>query len=272
MVAKLDRLGLAVLRVEVLARLHDRRVQVEVVRHHGGPEDADGDVEHVAVAQDLRRRDESKGDRPPAPASTATARSANDPAISTISAMTSASTYRKPLCCRNSTTSTSSAVRQTPQINGSPNSRFRAMAAPMTSARSQAAIAISHRIHSAMRRWARVGVAARLREIPAAGDSQTQRQRLQQDRHEVRQHDHAEQRVAISSAARQVGRPVSRVHVADGDQIPGTGERQHLAPESGPGRDGDRSMNLGKTDAALGKPPPSGRVGFCGFGRHRLLF
>ena len=75
---------------------------------------------------------------------------ANDPAISTISAMTSASTYRKPLCCRNSTTSTSSAVRQTPQMSGSPKSRFRAMAAPMTSARSQAAIAISHRIHKAM--------------------------------------------------------------------------------------------------------------------------
>ena len=32
--------------VAILARLHDRRVQVEVVRHDGGAEDADGDVEH----------------------------------------------------------------------------------------------------------------------------------------------------------------------------------------------------------------------------------
>ena len=35
----------------VLARLHDRRVQVEVVRHHRRAEDADGDVEHLAVAR-----------------------------------------------------------------------------------------------------------------------------------------------------------------------------------------------------------------------------
>ena len=39
----------------VLARLHDRRVQIQVVRHHGGAEDADGDVEHVAVADDSTR-------------------------------------------------------------------------------------------------------------------------------------------------------------------------------------------------------------------------
>ena len=31
----------------ILARLHDRRVQVEVVRHHRRAEDADGDVEHA---------------------------------------------------------------------------------------------------------------------------------------------------------------------------------------------------------------------------------
>ena len=38
----------------VAARLDDRRVQVQVVRHHGGAEDADGDVEHAAVAAGSR--------------------------------------------------------------------------------------------------------------------------------------------------------------------------------------------------------------------------
>ena len=38
---------LLLVRVAVLPRLHDRRVQVQVVRHHGGAEDADGDVEHA---------------------------------------------------------------------------------------------------------------------------------------------------------------------------------------------------------------------------------
>ncbi len=35
----------------VLARLDDRRVQVEVVRHHRRAEDADRDVEHVGIAR-----------------------------------------------------------------------------------------------------------------------------------------------------------------------------------------------------------------------------
>ena len=33
-----------------LPRLHDGRVQVEVVRHHRGAQDADGDVEHRGIA------------------------------------------------------------------------------------------------------------------------------------------------------------------------------------------------------------------------------
>ena len=54
---------LALERVAVLARLHDRRVQVQVVRHHRRAEDADRDVEHVRVAQDLGARDEADRDR-----------------------------------------------------------------------------------------------------------------------------------------------------------------------------------------------------------------
>ena len=60
------------------------------------------------------------------------------------------------------------------------------------------------------RRPARVRIAARLREIAAAGDAQPRGERLQQDRHQVRQHDDAEQRVAEPRAAGDVGRPVAR--------------------------------------------------------------
>ena len=42
------RLAFAVRRLLVAARLYDRRMQVEVVRHHRRAEDADGDVEHLA--------------------------------------------------------------------------------------------------------------------------------------------------------------------------------------------------------------------------------
>ena len=66
----------------------------------------------------------------------------------TTSAMTSASMIRNPLFCSHSTSMTSSAVIPTPHASGIPNRRFSAIAAPMTSARSHAAMAISHRIHS----------------------------------------------------------------------------------------------------------------------------
>ena len=39
-----------------VARLHDRRVQVEIVRHDGGTEDADGEVEHRRIGDDLGAR------------------------------------------------------------------------------------------------------------------------------------------------------------------------------------------------------------------------
>ena len=43
---------------------------------------------------------------------------------------------------------TSSPVRHTPQTSGMPNSRLSPIAVPITSARSQATIAISHSSHS----------------------------------------------------------------------------------------------------------------------------
>ena len=82
------------------------------------------------------------------------------------------------------------------------------------------------------RRPARVRVAARLREVAAAGDAEARGERLQQDGHQVRQQDHAEQRVAEPSSAGDVGGPVARVHVAHGHEVAGPGEGRHLSPET----------------------------------------
>jgi hypothetical protein len=62
-----------------------------------------------------------------------------------LSVMTSASTNRNPRCWRSRMSSTSSAVSTTPTASGMPKSRCSAIADPMTSARSHAAMAISHR-------------------------------------------------------------------------------------------------------------------------------
>ena len=59
-VAKRIASALALVRVVILARLHDRRVQIQVVRHHRRAEDADGDVEHLRVA----RRSSARGMKP----------------------------------------------------------------------------------------------------------------------------------------------------------------------------------------------------------------
>ena len=87
-----DRLAPALQRVAVLARLHDRGVQVEVVRHHRRAEDADRDVEHVRVAQDLGVRDEARQRRRRESGCASHSSIANEPAIARISATTSAST------------------------------------------------------------------------------------------------------------------------------------------------------------------------------------
>ena len=43
------------------ARLHDAGMEIEIVRHYCGAEDADRDVQHFAVPQDFGARDEANG-------------------------------------------------------------------------------------------------------------------------------------------------------------------------------------------------------------------
>ena len=43
------------------SRLHDAGVQIQIVRHYGRAEDSDGDVQHLAIAEDFRARNDSLG-------------------------------------------------------------------------------------------------------------------------------------------------------------------------------------------------------------------
>jgi hypothetical protein len=69
------------------------------------------------------------------------------PIVATRTRM-NASIFRIPAWWRNRMRNVSSAVNRTPYIRGSPNSSWSPIADPSTSARSHAAIASSHRIHS----------------------------------------------------------------------------------------------------------------------------
>ena len=114
------------------------------------------------------------------------------------------------------------------------------------------------------RRRTRIVIAAGLGEIAPAGDPEPQRERLQQDRHQVRQHDHAQQRVAVPRTARQIGRPVAGIHVPDRDQVARARKRsifRQKPPVSGIGTDPCTSGRLTVVDGltpAVGctRPPP----------------
>ena len=122
-------------------------------------------------------------------------------------------------------------------------------------------MAISQRIQRTMRGRPRVAVAAGLGEVASAGDAEARGQRLQQDRHQVGDHDDAEQRVAEARAAGEVGGPVARVHVADRDQVARAGEGEQLAPEAGAVRDRHRAVDFGETRQPIRASPAPGADG-----------
>ena len=57
-VGEADGFAFALFRAWVVARLDDGGVEVEVMRHDGGAENSDGDVEHVGVGDDGSRGNE----------------------------------------------------------------------------------------------------------------------------------------------------------------------------------------------------------------------
>ena len=76
---------------------------------------------------------------------------------------------------------------------------------------------------------ARKGVAAGLRQVPARSDRQPGAQRLQDDGHDVGHQRHGEQRIAELGAAGDRGRPVAGVHVAHRHEEAGPHEGQRPA-------------------------------------------
>ena len=57
---KLDRFAPAFRRLVEFSRLHNGRVQIQVVRHYGGSKNTDADVKHFLVCDDVWTRDKPK--------------------------------------------------------------------------------------------------------------------------------------------------------------------------------------------------------------------
>ena len=233
----------------VAARLHDRRVQVEVVRHHRRADDADGEVEHRRVGDDARPGHEAGQHRRQlrAAARRSGTRSRRRPVAT--SAMIAASSQRKPRLCNASRSITSS--------SGDDDARHERQAEQQVEADRHAdhlrQVAGDDR-HFAEQperpvRGRREVAPARLRQVDAGAEAQPHGGGLEQHRHQVREQDDREQRVAELRAGGERGRPVAGVHVADCDQVTGAEEKQHAAPGGAlrrRTRGGDRSVDLGE--------------------------
>ena len=79
-------------------------------------------------------------------------------------------------------------------------------------------------------------IAAGLGKITSGSDAELDAEMLQQDRHEIRNHDNHQQRVAESCAAREIRGPIARIHVTDRDK------------EAGP----ENANNFRQNDAVVG--------------------
>lgn len=140
------------------------------------------------------------------------------------------SSTRIPYRERERTTSVSSAAIRTPATSGDMKQKIQRDG----SAQNFGQVAGGNRslAKNPQRQIDRTGitVAAGLRQIPAGGDAQPGRQRLQQNRHDIRQHQHPKQPVSEASTAFDVRCPVARIHVSDAHQIRRTGECQEAPP------------------------------------------
>src|SRR2546423_1947064 len=103
--------------------------------------------------------------------------------------------------------------------------------------------------------WFRVVVATRLRQIAARDDAKLGSEPLEQNRHQVRRENYAEQGVAELGSAGEVGCPVSRVHVTDRDEVPRSGECEDLSPPA-VSRHGYGAINLDQRGGGS-RPSPS---------------
>ena len=89
-----------------------------------------------------------------------------------------------------------------------------------------------------------VDLVTELGEIAFGGNAEFEGEALQKDRHEVRQHDDEQKRVAETGAAGDIGGPVAGVHVADGDEEAGAEEAKETAPVVGRAGDADAGVDL----------------------------
>ena len=212
------------------ARLHDGGMQVKIVRHNRRADDADADVKHLLIRDDVRPRHESEHhadeagfgkDQFSGEASGDGRDERDDQRLDVTKALLLEVKNGQHIERGNAATPHQRNTEEKLQGDGRADDFGQI-------ARGNGDFAKNPKKPNCRRR---VMIAAGLREIASRGDAELDAQMLKQDRHEIGEHDDKQQRVAKFRAACQVGRPIAGVHVTDRDEKAGPGESEQLSPK-----------------------------------------
>ena len=230
-VGEADGFALAGGGARVVARLDDGGVQVEVVRHDGRAEDADGDVEHFVVGDDGGGGDEEVVDdgQPvgvgaedlDAKEHADGADEGDDEGFEIAEAAVLEEQDEEDVGAGDEDAVDERDAEEELQRDGGADDFGEVAGGDGDFGEDPEGDGGA----------ARVGLAAGLGEVALGGDAEFEREALEEDRHQVGEHDDEEQGVAVAGAAGEVGGPVAGVHVADGDEEAGAREAEDATPE-----------------------------------------
>ena len=218
-------------------------MQIEIMRHHRRPDDADGDVEHLGIGKDLggrRKAPQHRGDRRRGGGDLDRKtdrdhdQERDDERFEEAKALVHQEQQQECVERGNQRAAEQGNAEQKFQRNRGADD-FGEIAGDDRRLAGQPEQQVD---------GPGIGGAASLREIAVGDDAEPGGQRLQQDRHQVRDQDDRQQGVAKLRAAREVGRPVARVHVPDRDQVAGTGKGQQPAPPVAAEGDGNGPVHF----------------------------
>jgi len=209
-----------------LAGLHQGRMQVEIMGHHGGAEHSDGDVEALAADVGNHAEEHLGGDRLgeddlDAKAGGHDGDEGEDEGFDVADAETLEPEQQEGIGGGEEDADQKRDVKEEVEGDGGAEHFGQIAGGDGDLAEDPEGDGDG----------ARVGFAAGLGEVAAGDDTEAGAEGLEKDGHEVRHDQDPDEGVAEARATFEVGGPIAGVHVADADEIGGSGEGEHAAPD-----------------------------------------
>ena len=255
---KAQRLPLFGQGIPVVARLDDGGMQIQVVRHHRGPKDAQRQIEHRRVGHDFSRRRKTPDHRPPfrvrhgdlnAKAHGNDPQQHDDERLEPAEAFGLQPQDQEYVQRRDDDADFQRNAEQQVQADGGAD-HFGNVGGD------------DGKLCQEPKRDAdpaRIGIAAGLRQITPRSDGKPGAKRLQYDGHDVGHQRDEQQRIAKGRPAGQAGGPVARVHIAHRNHVARPDKGEKLAPARF--RHRHRPVHIGQSRIAAPVAPVSGRLG-----------